>query len=104
MNRQPCNLRAAALWRAIRRGKIEPGNGAVYHRPAALDHHPVGAVRAAQHQRCQRIAVPGKTQLVELEQCQIGALADGDLAQFGTADAGRRPLVAQRSASLWLTA
>ena len=56
------------------------------HCPA--DHHPVGAMRAAQHQRRERIAVAGEAQLVELEQREIGLLADRDPAEFGPADAG----------------
>src|SRR5882757_5090164 len=74
------------------RGYIEARYDAVLYRPAAIDHDPVGAMRPAQHQRGERIAVAGETQFVELEQRQIGALADRDLAELGPADAGRRAL------------
>ena len=60
-------------------GKIEAGNGAVLNRPNSIDHDPVGAMRAAQHQGRERIAVAGKPQFVELEQHQIGAFADRNL-------------------------
>jgi hypothetical protein len=70
-------------------GYIEPGDGAIGHHPVSTDHHPVGAMRPAQHQRRQGIAVAGETQFVELEQRQIGGLANADLAEFGAADAGR---------------
>ena len=41
-------------------GDIEPGNGAIAYHPVAADHHPIGAVGAAQDQRRQRIAVAGE--------------------------------------------
>ena len=44
-------------------GYIEAGDRAVNHHPIAADHHPVGAMRAAQHQRGQRIAMAGKAQV-----------------------------------------
>ena len=73
-------------------GDIEPGNRTVNDSPFAADHHAVGTMRAAQHQCRQRIAVAGETQFVELEQGEVGGLADRDLAEFGAADAGRRAL------------
>ena len=73
-------------------GNIKSGNLAVLDDPAAADHHPVGAMRAAEHERRQRIAGPGKAQLVELEQRQIGHRAKRDLADVVAADAGGRAL------------
>jgi len=49
-------------------------------------------MRTAQNQRRQRVTVAGEAQFVELEQRQIGGFANGDLAEFGAADAGRRSL------------
>src|SRR5471030_179567 len=70
------------LMTAHQRSQIEARDGAVLDRPVTIDHHPVGAMRAAQYQCCDRIAVAGEAQLVQLEQRQISALADCDLAQF----------------------
>src|SRR5579885_2823811 len=39
---------------------IEPRNGAIDHGPSARDHHPVGAMRAAQHERGYGIAMAGE--------------------------------------------
>ena len=72
--------------------------------PTAADHHAVGAVRAAQHQGGQRIAVAGEAQLVEPEQRQIGRLPDRDLAEVGPADAARpSPCVRPAQRVAWLT-
>ena len=81
-------------WPVRRRcvGYVEPGDDAVDNGPFAADHNPIGAMGAAQHQRGQWIAMAEKAQLVELEQRKIGGLPDRDLAEFGTADAGSRPL------------
>jgi len=49
-------------------------------------------MRTAQNQRRQRSPWPEKRNFVELEQRQIGGFANGDLAEFGAADAGRRSL------------
>src|SRR5450432_2099583 len=68
-------------------GKIETGNGAVAHHPVAANHHAIGAMRTAQHQRRQGVAMARETQLVELEQRQIRHFTDRDLAEFGPADA-----------------
>src|SRR5215475_4780420 len=71
-------------------GDVETGDRAVDDGPSAADHHAVGAVRAAEHQRGERVAVAGEAQLVELEQREVGDLADRDLAELGAAYAGRR--------------
>ena len=73
-------------------GHVETGNGAVHHDPLARHHHPVGTMRAAQHQRGQGIAMAGEAQLVELEQRTVGGFADRDLAELGPAHAGGRAL------------
>jgi len=56
-------------------GEVKPGDFAILHSPATADHHPVGAMRAAQDQRRQRIAAAGKARFVECEQRQIGLRA-----------------------------
>ncbi len=71
-------------------GDVETGNRAIHDHPFAADHDAIGAVRAAEHKRGDRIAVTGEAQLVELEQREIGGLADRDLTELGAADAGRR--------------
>ena len=86
------SARAAAECRRIRSGDVQSGNLAVFHHPAAADHDPVGAMGAAQHQRRERVAAAGKAQFVELEQREIGHLADRDLADVRSADAGGRAL------------
>src|ERR1700677_5390113 len=73
-------------------GEIEPGDLAVLDDPAPADHDAVGAVGAAENQRRQRIAAAGKAQFVELEQGEIGHLADGDLANVAAAGASCRAL------------
>ena len=85
-------------------GQVEAGNGAVLNRPAPVHHDAVGTVGAAQNQRGNRIAMPREAQFIELEERQIGALADRDYAQLGRPTQAAEPCVAQRSASLWLTA
>ena len=50
--------------------EIEPDRLPVDHPPFAPDHHPVGAVCAAQNQRGQRIVRAGETRLVEREQAR----------------------------------
>jgi simple sugar transport system substrate-binding protein len=60
-------------------GHVETGDGAVDDGPFPRYHHAIGAMGAAQHQRRQRIAMTRKTKLIELEQREIGSLADGDL-------------------------
>src|SRR6516225_6492131 len=85
MHRARCGAVAAAQI-----ANVETWNGAVDNIPFAGHHDPVGAMRAAQHERGHGIAVAGKAQLVELEQREVGGLADGDLAELGPADAGRR--------------
>src|SRR5829696_8060413 len=64
-------------------GYVETGDRTVRYHPVAADHHPIGAMRAAKHQRGQGVAVAGETQLIELEQGEVGGLADRDFAELG---------------------
>ena len=73
---------------------------AVDHPPAAGDHHPVGAMRAAQHQRRQRIVRAGKARLVEREQGKIRLAARPRACRCrrarGSAPSPRSPSAARR--------
>jgi hypothetical protein len=71
------------------RGFVKSGDFAVFDDPAAADHDPVRAMRAAKHERRERVSVAGKTQLVELEQREVGQLADADFADVGSSGARR---------------
>src|ERR1700674_250491 len=89
----------SALERARRRtvaadeiGKIEAGDLAVLHRPAPADHDAIRPVRAAEHKRCERIAVAGKAQLVEPKQGEVGHAPDGERAELRSAEASRGAL------------
>src|SRR6202140_3001673 len=62
--------------------KIKSRDLSVFHDPASADHDAVGAMRAAEDQRVQRIAAAGKTRFIELEQRKIGHLASRDLADI----------------------
>jgi hypothetical protein len=75
---------------AYQRRNIEAGDLAVFDQPAAADHDTVSAMRAAEDERGERIASTGKSQLVQLEQCKISHLADGNLADIGSPGTGRR--------------
>ena len=52
--------------------EVEPWDGAVLDHPATADHHPVGARRAAQDERGQRVAGAGEAQLIEPIEREIG--------------------------------
>ena len=49
------------------RREIDPDRRAVDHTPFAGDHHPIGAMRAAQYQRGERILSAAEARLVERE-------------------------------------
>ena len=72
------------------RAEIEPDRRAVDDPPFARDHHPVGAMRAAQHQRGERIVRAGEARLVEREQREVRLIALLDPADVGAAEAARR--------------
>ena len=72
--------------------EIDADRRAVDHAPLAGDHHPVGAMRAAQHQRRERIMRAGKARLVEREQREVGLPADFDAADVVAPEAARRAL------------
>src|SRR5579863_5015569 len=69
-------------------GEIKSRNLAVLDDPASADHDAFGAMRAAENERGQRIAAAGKARFVELEERQIGHLADRDFSDIRAADAG----------------
>ena len=71
---------------------IEAGDCAISHPPFSGNHDVVRARCAAQHQRRKRIAMTGKPQLIELEQCKVSLFSGGDFAKLGPANAGRRSL------------
>ncbi len=66
---------------------IHPDRGAIDHPPSSADHHPVGLVRAAKHQRRNRVAGTGKPQLVQRETGKVRLAADLDLADIGSSEA-----------------
>ena len=51
--------------------EVEPRNGAILHHPTALHHHPLGPMRAAEHQGGQRVASAGEAEFVEAEEGEI---------------------------------
>ena len=63
--------RAASRCFAINSPRSKSTGIAVDDAPAAGDHHAVGAVRAAEHERGERIVRAGKSRLVEREQREI---------------------------------
>ena len=62
--------------------EVEAFNLAVNHAPGTADHHPIGPVRAAQQQCGNRIMAAGETQLIKLEQRQVGLFAYGQFADI----------------------
>ena len=48
-------------------GNIKSRNGAIRHHPLASDHHPIGAVRAAEDERGDWVVRAGKARFVERE-------------------------------------
>ena len=63
--------------------KVDPDRRAVDNPPFARDHHPIGPVRAAENQRGKRIVRAREAWLVELEQGEVGFIADLDPADVG---------------------
>src|SRR5271163_3632013 len=70
--------------------KVDPDRRAVDNPPFARDHHPIGAVRAAENQRGKWIVRAREARLVELEQGEVGLIADLDPADVGASEAARR--------------
>jgi len=85
------------------RGEIESDRQAVDNPPFACDHHPIGAVRAAENQRRERIVRAREARLVELEQSKIRLITVRNFADVGTPKAARRASVAQRNTSRCVT-
>ncbi len=63
---------------------VEPRNGPIDYAPLTANHEMPDTVSAAQQERGNRVAGAGETQLVEVEQREVGTLAGGDSAQRGT--------------------
>ena len=76
---------------------------AVLDPPCALDHDTVGGVRAAEHERGERVAGAGEAELVERVEGKVGLLADGDRADVGAAEAARRAFARPAQTSRWVT-
>ena len=55
-------------------GDVEARDRAVLDHPSTCDHHPVGAMRAAQHQRRHRIAAPEKRNSSSLNNARSAGL------------------------------
>ena len=70
--------------------EVEAGNSAVLDRPSSGHHHPVGAMGAAQDQRGDRVAMPGKPYLIEFEQGEIGGATGGQNAEIVPSKAAGR--------------
>ena len=64
----------------------------INHPPLTRDHHSVCPVRAAQQQCGNGVMAAGEAQLIELEQCQVRLLADGQLANVCAPQQLRRAL------------
>ena len=75
---------------AISAARSSPTGGAVDDPPLARDHHPVGAVRAAEDERRERIVRAREARLVEREQGEVGFVARLDPADVGAPEAARR--------------
>ena len=67
--------------------EVEIGKSPVDDTPLAGNHDAVGTLGAAEHQRGQRIAGPGEARRIELEERQVGLLADRDRSNVVTAQA-----------------
>ena len=51
--------------------QVDPDRQTIRNPPFAADHHPVGTVSAAEHQRGNRIAGAGKPQVVQGEESEV---------------------------------
>ena len=67
--------------------EIEPDRRTIDDAPFARDHHPVGAMRAAQNERRERIMRAREARLVELEEREIRLMSLRDPANVGTSEA-----------------
>lgn len=65
-------------------GHVQARHLPIDHPPFAADHHPIGAIGAAQQQGAERVVAAGKTQFIQLEQRQVGLLAHRQLADVGS--------------------
>jgi hypothetical protein len=101
--------------------KIDAGGHAVLDAPCPGDHDAIGLVRAAEHQRGDRVAGAGEAQFLKREEREIGLAADRDPPDIRASDTGggalarparpissrpikaAEPSLAQRSASRWVT-
>ena len=83
---------------AISVSRSNPTGAPSTTRQRPRDHHPVGAMRAAQHQRRERIVRAGKARLVEREQREVGLPPDLDLADVVAPEAARRALASPSAA------
>ena len=66
------NPLAAALCSAISAARSSPTGMPSTTRHSPADHHPVGAVRAAEDERRERIVRAGEARLVEREEREVG--------------------------------
>ena len=67
--------------------KIHSRRYAVDNSPRAADHDPLGAMGAAQHERCNQITCAGKAQFVKIEKSEISLVTNRDRADVAAPDA-----------------
>src|SRR5271166_4093008 len=84
---EPCSRRAVPTNEVF---NIEATDSALLDHPLSADHDTIRLVSAAQYKSCQRVAGPGETKLIQLEESEIGDLAGLDFTKFRTADASCR--------------
>ena len=95
--------RAAALCLAIRAARSIPSGSPSIDPPFARDHHPVGAMGAAEDKRRDRVLRAGEARLVEREEREVGLHARRDARRCrrarGSAPSPPSPSAARRRAS-----